>query len=478
MKKVFFIILIAAISSQAWSTTKQGHWKWRADNGNDTTATFIAGLDKSISLRNTSVLRLRVEKYNEGGPQEKTYVVRFYYTKDEINWEPINRSDTNDFQLFNSSFINDSTPVDRSYVGTHGNFTGGFLIDSSEQFTETVYQNSYVETEYCFRPTNSISDMQSYKFQVRKNLDYGLDYYLLPIPRLYTLFSASQAQDLSVHSNTDTSAIISWRKGSGDKTSVFLKSGNTTKDLPENDSYYIADTVFGNGDQINLSEWFCVYSNTDTSVNISNLQLGKKYTVRVFEYYEKNGGQAYVQDTSSENSLSFYVKFNQVISFGTLPGKNVGDADFDAGAASSRDLSIVYSSDNESVATIINGMIHIAGAGTANITASQPGNDSIQAAEPVVQEFTVSAASLVSSDPGEQNIQIYPNPLKNGLLNIYIKENKQLSELTILSVTGKTLFSKMLTSGEHSVQLDLPKGIYLLLIDSDKNHYSSKLVIE
>ncbi len=478
MKKIVLIILVVTISIQAWSNTKQGHWRWRADNGTDTTATFIAGLDKSLSLRGDSILRLRVEKFNQGGPMSNTQVVRFYYSKDEITWEPINRSDTNDFQLFNSSFINDSTPVYYNYVGSNGTFQGGFLIDSSEQITETINAESFVETEYCFSPTSSISDFQTYKFQIRKNFDYGLEYYLLPLPRLYTLFSASQAKDLSMYSNSDTSVIISWNKGSGDKRSVFLKLDDVTEDLPENDSYYIADTVFGSGDQINTSDWFCVYSDTDTCVNISNLQLGEKYTARVFEYYSKNDGQAYVPDTSSENSLSFYVKYSQVISFNNLPEKNVGDSDFDPGAVSNRDLTITYSSDNESVATIVSGMIHITGAGTANITASQPGNDSIQAAEPVVKGFTVSSASSVGSDMSKQNIQIYPNPLKNGLLNISINKDEQISQLTILSVTGKKLFSKMLKSGQHSIELDLPNGMYLLLIDSENIHYSSKLIIE
>ncbi len=478
MKNIFLLILILTIPIQSWSNTKQGHWRWRADNGSDSTASFIAGLDKSLSLRGDSVLRLRIEKFNQGGPINNTQIVRFYYSKDEITWEPINRSDTNDFQLFNSSFINDSTPTNINYVGNNGTFQGGFLIDSSELFTETLNSESFSETEYCFRPTSNISDLQTYKFQIRKNDDTGLEYYLLPIPRLYTLFSASQAYDLSLSSYTDTSAIISWNKGSGDKRSVFLRLGDVTEDLPENDSYYIADTVFGNGNEIDSSGWYCVYNSTDTSVNISNLQLGEKYTARVFEYYSKSDGQAYVPDTSSENLLSFYVKYSQEISFSDLPEKNVGDADFDPGARSNRNLDITYSSDNESVASIINNMIHIAGAGAANITASQSGNDSIKAAEPVVKELIVSSASSVNSNISDKNIRIYPNPLKNGLLNITILEKEQVSKVTIFSVTGEKLISKILSSDQHSIQLDLPKGLYLLLIDSDKIHHSSKLIVE
>ena len=74
------------------------------------------------------------------------------------------------------------------------------------------------------------------------------------------------------------------------------------------------------------------------------------------------------------------------------PGTMVlGDGDFVPNASASSGLQIVLASSNESVARIVDGLIHIVGAGTAVITASQPGNFDYKAATPVKQTLTVKA---------------------------------------------------------------------------------------
>jgi uncharacterized repeat protein (TIGR02543 family) len=85
-------------------------------------------------------------------------------------------------------------------------------------------------------------------------------------------------------------------------------------------------------------------------------------------------------------------KAPQTITFGVLPGKNVGDADFAPGATASSTLAVTYVSSNTSVATIVGGLIHIVGAGTTDITASQTGDTNYNAATDVVQPLTVTAA--------------------------------------------------------------------------------------
>jgi gliding motility-associated-like protein len=85
----------------------------------------------------------------------------------------------------------------------------------------------------------------------------------------------------------------------------------------------------------------------------------------------------------------------QTITFSPLPVKTYGDPDFSPGATSTNNtIPITYASDNTGVATIIDGQIHITGAGTSNITASQAGNDSYIAANPVTQLLTVNKALL------------------------------------------------------------------------------------
>src|SRR5262249_49949792 len=49
----------------------------------------------------------------------------------------------------------------------------------------------------------------------------------------------------------------------------------------------------------------------------------------------------------------------QTITFGVLTNKTYGDADFDAGAGSSAALTVYYTSSDPTVASIVNGKVHI-----------------------------------------------------------------------------------------------------------------------
>lgn len=85
-------------------------------------------------------------------------------------------------------------------------------------------------------------------------------------------------------------------------------------------------------------------------------------------------------------------KASQNITFPALPSKTFGDADFSPGATSSSGLAVAYSSDNPSVAVVTGTNIHITGAGTAVITASQDGNNLYNPANNVTSVLTVSKA--------------------------------------------------------------------------------------
>ncbi len=104
------------------------------------------------------------------------------------------------------------------------------------------------------------------------------------------------------------------------------------------------------------------------------------------------GNSAYNAATNVTQTLTVN-KQNQTITFGTLPTKLVSDADFSASATASSGLTISLSSSNTAVATIVSGQIHIVGAGTTTITASQTGNTSYNAATNVTQTLTVNKLS-------------------------------------------------------------------------------------
>ena len=82
---------------------------------------------------------------------------------------------------------------------------------------------------------------------------------------------------------------------------------------------------------------------------------------------------------------------DQTISFGTLSAKTFGDPDFSVNASASSDLSVVFSATGN--CTVSGSTVHITGAGTCTITASQPGNTNYNAAPDVAQSFPIAKAS-------------------------------------------------------------------------------------
>ena len=128
-------------------------------------------------------------------------------------------------------------------------------------------------------------------------------------------------------------------------------------------------------------------------------------------------------------------KSNQTITFNALPTKTVGDADFNPGATASSGLTVAYVSSNTAVATIVGGLIHIVGAGTATITASQAGNTNYNAAVSVNQSLTVSKANQTitfNSLPTKTLVDADFNPgatASSGLTVSYVSSNTAVATI-------------------------------------------------
>jgi hypothetical protein len=80
----------------------------------------------------------------------------------------------------------------------------------------------------------------------------------------------------------------------------------------------------------------------------------------------------------------------QQITFGALPNKAMGDADFNVNAAASSDLAVSFSAAGQ--CTIAGTLVHLTGAGDCTITAAQAGNGNYQAAAPVARAFNIGKA--------------------------------------------------------------------------------------
>ncbi|RYG22363.1 MAG: T9SS type A sorting domain-containing protein [Chitinophagaceae bacterium] len=113
-----------------------------------------------------------------------------------------------------------------------------------------------------------------------------------------------------------------------------------------------------------------------------------------------NGASGNVRVTTAggiaiASGFNYNPKLAQTLLANPIPIKTYGDVDFDPGVISSAGLPVSYSSNNTLVATIINNKVHIVGAGTAVITASQAGNASYNAATSVNLNLLVNKTNQV-----------------------------------------------------------------------------------
>jgi hypothetical protein len=178
---------------------------------------------------------------------------------------------------------------------------------------------------------------------------------------------------------------------------------------------YQAKYMLGNEVPYDPSIYRCTMGpwSSITSLNRSLPELLPMYEM-VYNYYVNRKGldapytTMAAQNTRIETKAAVNYDGEHLIGWGTLmysldrgdrqsqtitsfPGirKKMGDADFDPGAVTSSGLPVFYSSSNAAVATIINNKVHIVSAGTAVITAYQPGNGSYLPAEKVSQTLSL-----------------------------------------------------------------------------------------
>src|SRR5690606_31293419 len=85
-------------------------------------------------------------------------------------------------------------------------------------------------------------------------------------------------------------------------------------------------------------------------------------------------------------------KAAQSIAFPALTAKTLGATDFAPEASATSGLAVAYTSSDTTVATVVSGQIHLVGAGTASLIASQAGDANYLSAADVPQTLLVRPA--------------------------------------------------------------------------------------
>jgi hypothetical protein len=157
------------------------------------------------------------------------------------------------------------------------------------------------------------------------------------------------------------------------------------------------------------------FTSSDVSVatisgNILTITGGGTCTI-----YADQAGDGITWTAAPTVSQTFTVnQTSQTITFPTIPNQTVGVPDFDPGATASSGLSVIYTSSNGAVATIVNNKVHIVAVGTVTIYANQAGDLNYLSASQ--QEQTFSVISYCAASGGSSADETITN-VKFGTIN-------------------------------------------------------------
>ncbi|HZT61307.1 MAG TPA: MBG domain-containing protein [Pyrinomonadaceae bacterium] len=129
---------------------------------------------------------------------------------------------------------------------------------------------------------------------------------------------------------------------------------------------------------------------TVSNVSLAGINAGS-YPNAIGASFAGDGGY-----TSSTSNATLNVnKASQTITFGTLNDKTYGDADFNVSASASSGLTVSFNASGNCTNT--GNTIHITGAGSCTVTASQGGDTNYNAATDVPQSFNIAKAGTTTT---------------------------------------------------------------------------------
>jgi len=109
-------------------------------------------------------------------------------------------------------------------------------------------------------------------------------------------FPTTQASNVHFSEIGSRQMQIGWTRGNGDSCIVFMRQGNSGTATLVDDSFFVANSIFGTGSQLETSGWYCVYKGVDTSFTVTGLTKGTTYRVHVCEF---NWGSWFYTDTTA-----------------------------------------------------------------------------------------------------------------------------------------------------------------------------------
>lgn len=208
------------------------------------------------------------------------------------------------------------------------------------------------------------------------------------------------------------------------------------------------------------------YKSSDTNVaSVSGNTITIKKPGEVTITASQAGNAYYLAATSVSQTFKIQ-KANQTILFPEIESHVYGSADFELPKNTNKGLPISYSSTNPSVATISGNIVHIVGAGSTKITATESGNEYYNPASSISRTLTITKApqTITFSELAPCTFGQRPISLK-GTVNSTLTVEYESSDYSIATIEGNVL--TIVGAGQCYITASVP---------GDANHFTATSV--
>lgn len=171
MKKLFICLVLFGVCSSSFAFLTQSNWRWRNNNGSETSATWKAAQNAPISYSAVSeVIRLRLEIYNTNSDPTAVEDSLQYSTTPAVasSWKNILADDqTRAFVMAGAgSTVAQNTPTTTQITGnTYVFVPGKVMADSTVAKLITIPSSNRTEFEWAIRGTAQTLPNTTYYFR-------------------------------------------------------------------------------------------------------------------------------------------------------------------------------------------------------------------------------------------------------------------------------------------------------------------------
>lgn len=184
-KQLLFTLVLAMVANLSFASFEQGNWRWRNNDGNETTATWRAAQNTSAEVSSKNeIIRLRIEIGVSASSNASSWSTSLQYSTDQSTWVSLQTpnavsEDEKPFAIVSTnSFLGANEATTRQLTSTH--FSNMISLPGSVVYnSNTIYYN--------ISPT----DAQTYEYEIvltsTEKLEAGKTYYFKMANGTYTL---------------------------------------------------------------------------------------------------------------------------------------------------------------------------------------------------------------------------------------------------------------------------------------------------